>query len=196
MWGNIPVGPETQGVRVVGAVGKRWLHVVARYAPLPPAARASLHRRRGVDVGRRVFIGTEVFIDDAVPSSVTLEDDVTVIAQTTILGHTYYPRHFHQLLGDEATRAETRTRPARAIGCDETARWIRPTSCRACPTSASGTITANSSPPTRHGTSAERTTCRMRSAISARTASPARWPIRSLISLKPSTSTITSESRR
>src|SRR5205823_12963531 len=39
----------------------------------------------------------------------TLEDDVTVIAQTTILGHTYYPRHFHRLLGDEETRADLRT---------------------------------------------------------------------------------------
>lgn len=104
LWGNIPVSPETSGARLAGAVGKRWLHVVARYAPLPPAARVSLHRRRGVEIGRRVFIGTEVFIDDAVPSSVTLEDDVTVIAQSTILGHTYYPRHFHALLGEESTR--------------------------------------------------------------------------------------------
>jgi acetyltransferase-like isoleucine patch superfamily enzyme len=104
LWGNIPVSPETRGVRLAGAVGRRWLHVVARYAPLPPAARVALHRRRGVEVGRRVFIGTEVFIDDAVPSSVTIEDDVTLIAQTTILGHTYYPRHFHRLLGDESTR--------------------------------------------------------------------------------------------
>src|SRR5215472_13380188 len=109
LWGNIPVSPESQGMRVAGAVGKRWLHVIARYVPLPPATRASLHRRRGVHVGRRVFIGTEVFIDDAVPSSVTLEDDVTVIAQTTILGHTYYPLHFQRLLGDEQTRAELRT---------------------------------------------------------------------------------------
>ena len=109
LWGNIPVSPETKGMRVVGAVGKRWLHVVARYAPLPPAARASLHRLRGVHIGERVFIGTEVFIDDAVPSSVTLEDDVTVIAQTTILGHTYYPHHFHGLLGDEETRSRLRT---------------------------------------------------------------------------------------
>jgi acetyltransferase-like isoleucine patch superfamily enzyme len=109
LWGNIPVSPQTQGANLAGAVGKRWLHVVARYAPLPPATRAALHRRRGVHVGSRVFIGTEVFIDDAVPASVTLEDDVTVIAQTTILGHTYYPRHFHRLLGDEATRSELRT---------------------------------------------------------------------------------------
>lgn len=109
LWGNIPVSPETRGSRVIGALGKRWLHVVARYAPLPPATRASLHRRRGVSVGHRVFIGTEVFIDDAVPSSVTIEDDVTVIAQSTILGHTYYPVHFHRLLGDEAGREGLRT---------------------------------------------------------------------------------------
>ena len=109
LWGNIPVSPQTRGARVAGAVGRRWLHVVARYAPLPPATRAALHRRRGVHVGQRVFIGTEVFIDDAVPSSVTLEDDVTVIAQTTILGHTYSPRHFHRLLGEEETRAGLRT---------------------------------------------------------------------------------------
>jgi len=109
LWGNIPVSPETRGRRLPAAVGRRWLHVVARYAPLAPSWRVELHRRRGVRVGRRVFIGTEVFIDDAVPSSVTLEDDVTVIAQTTILGHTYYPRHFHALLGDEGTRAELQT---------------------------------------------------------------------------------------
>jgi acetyltransferase-like isoleucine patch superfamily enzyme len=104
LWGNIPVGPETRGIRVVGALAKRWLHVVTRHTPLPPAVRGWLHRRRGVHVGRRVFIGSEVFIDDAAPSSVTIEDDVTVIAQTTIIGHTYYPHHFHRLLGDEATR--------------------------------------------------------------------------------------------
>lgn len=109
LWGNIPVSPETRGAKVVGAFGKRWLHVVARYAPLPPATRVAIHRRRGVEVGRRVFIGTEVFIDDAVPSSVTIEDDVTVIAQTTILGHTYYPPHFYGLLGDESTREGKRT---------------------------------------------------------------------------------------
>jgi acetyltransferase-like isoleucine patch superfamily enzyme len=109
LWGNIPVSPETQGTRVVGAFGKRWLHVFARYAPLPPASRASLHRRRGVNVGKRVFIGTEVFIDDAVPSSVTIEDDVTLIAQTTVLGHTYYPQHFHKLLGEESERRGLRT---------------------------------------------------------------------------------------
>lgn len=32
LWGQHPVGPETKGVRVVSAVGKRWFHVAARYA--------------------------------------------------------------------------------------------------------------------------------------------------------------------
>jgi acetyltransferase-like isoleucine patch superfamily enzyme len=40
---------------------------------------------------------------------VTIEDDVTLIAQTTILGHTYYPQHFHRLLGEESERHGLRT---------------------------------------------------------------------------------------
>ena len=32
-----------------------------------------------------------------------------MIAQSTILGHTYYPAHFHGLLGDEAERDGLRT---------------------------------------------------------------------------------------
>src|SRR2546421_11608305 len=95
MWGNIPVGPETQGTRIFGALGRRWLHVVARYMPLPPATRASLHRRRGVNVGRRVFIGSEGVIDDAGPSSVAPRGDRTVLAQTTILRPTHHPRPLH-----------------------------------------------------------------------------------------------------
>ena len=39
-----------------------------------------------------------MFIDDADPSLVTIEDDVTIIAQSTILGHAYYPTHFTSVL--------------------------------------------------------------------------------------------------
>ena len=66
--GEHPGRARDTGTRVFGAFGKRWLRVAARYMPLPPATRAWLHPRRGVNVGRRVFIGTEVFIDDSVPS--------------------------------------------------------------------------------------------------------------------------------
>ncbi len=87
----------------------RVLHTVARYAPLVPAWRVSLHRMRGVAIGKRVFIGVEVFIDDATPSAITIEDDVTIIAQTSIIGHTYYPPHFYPVLGDETRRDDMRT---------------------------------------------------------------------------------------
>ena len=58
----------------------------------------------------------------------------------------------------------------------------------------SGRITANSSPPTRQGISVARTAAFTRSATSASTASPARWPCRSLTDLKLSRSNTISES--
>ena len=73
-------------------------------------------------------------------------------------------------------------------------RWRSADAGRAAPaswTSDSGRITANSSPPTRQATSAERTTSRTRSAASARTLSPARWPMRSFTALKSSRSMTT-----
>jgi acetyltransferase-like isoleucine patch superfamily enzyme len=109
LWGHIPVSPESRGIRIVRAYLNRVLHTFARYSPLVPAWRVSLHRRRGVRIGKHVFIGVEVFIDDATPSAITIEDDVTIIAQTSIIGHTYYPPHFYAVLGDEAQREGTRT---------------------------------------------------------------------------------------
>ncbi len=109
LWGHIPVSPQSRGIRIVPAYFNRVLHSFARYAPLVPAWRVSLHRMRGVAIGKRVFIGVEVFIDDATPSAITIEDDVTIIAQTSIIGHTYYPPHFYSLLGDETSREGART---------------------------------------------------------------------------------------
>jgi len=60
-----------------------------------------------VKIGKNVFMGCEVFIDDAEPSLVTIEDDVTIIGQTTILGHAYYPSHFSLFLGDARQRGGT-----------------------------------------------------------------------------------------
>jgi len=108
-WGHIPVSPQSRGIRIVQAFFNRVLHSVARYSPLVPAWRVSLHRVRGVAIGKRVFIGVEVFIDDATPSAITIEDDVTIIAQTSIIGHTYYPPHFYPVLGDETLREDART---------------------------------------------------------------------------------------
>lgn len=108
-WGHIPVSPQSRGLRIVRAFFNRVLHSVARYMPLIPAWRVALHRLRGVAIGKRVFIGVEVFLDDATPSAITIEDDVTIIAQTSILGHTYYPPHFYGVLGDELQREGAKT---------------------------------------------------------------------------------------
>ena len=108
-WGHIPVSPQSRGIHLVRAYFNRVLHSVARYSPLVPAWRVSLHRARGVAIGKHVFIGVEVFIDDATPTAITIEDDVTIIAQTSIIGHTYYPPHFYPVLGDETGRENART---------------------------------------------------------------------------------------
>lgn len=93
-FGNIPRSEKSKGFGVISAFLKRLLHVFARYLPMFPSWRATIHRWRGVKIGKNIFIGTEVFIDDADPTLVTIEDDVTIIAQSTILGHTYIPKQF------------------------------------------------------------------------------------------------------
>jgi len=93
-FGNIPRSEKSKGFGVISAFLKRLLHAFARYLPMFPSWRVTIHRLRGVEVGKNVFIGTEVFIDDADPSLVIIEDEVTIIAQSTILGHTYIPKHF------------------------------------------------------------------------------------------------------
>jgi acetyltransferase-like isoleucine patch superfamily enzyme len=96
------------------------LHAIARYIPLLPSCRAALHRWRGVSIGKHVFIGTEVFIDDADPSLVIIEDDVTIIAQSTIVGHSYYPLHFSQILGEAGKKERTTLKKGSYIGMRST----------------------------------------------------------------------------
>ena len=95
-----------------------------------------------------------------------------------------------------AAPADRRSSPTSPIGREATACCIRRDSCSASASVDSGRMIPNSSPPTRQAMSAERTTERTRSATSASTASPARWPMRSLIALKSSRSKTTSASRR
>ncbi|MBT4482099.1 MAG: acyltransferase [Candidatus Latescibacteria bacterium] len=82
------------GIKIFRAIWWRLLHMTARYiAILPPPVRCTLHRMRGVIIGKNTFIGTEVFIDDGYPFLVEIEDDVTIIAGVMLLAHSTYPRH-------------------------------------------------------------------------------------------------------
>ncbi len=104
LMGQIPLSEHSKGLKIFRAAANRFMHAGARYVPMFPLMRSTLHGLRGVRVGKNVFVGAEVFIDDADPGSVVLEDDVTIIARSAILGHAYYPRHLANILGEAGLR--------------------------------------------------------------------------------------------
>ena len=55
----------------------------------------SLHRLRGVKIGKNVYIGTEVRIDLIFPHLVTIEDEVTISDRVYILAHSK-PNVYHK----------------------------------------------------------------------------------------------------
>ncbi len=114
--GTIERSPKSRGWRLPRAILNRWLNCLARYVPMAPGMRATLHRWRGVKVGKRVFIGAEVFIDDAEPDLVVIEDDVTIIARTAILAHAYYPQHLQQVLAQAGERRGVTIRRGAYVG--------------------------------------------------------------------------------
>jgi acetyltransferase-like isoleucine patch superfamily enzyme len=96
--GQIPLEDEFRGVRAFQSVLNRLLHAAARYLPMYPGWRVALHRLRGVRIGRNVFIGSDVFIDNTYPESIVIENDVTLISRTFIIGHNFIPRHLEPVL--------------------------------------------------------------------------------------------------
>jgi acetyltransferase-like isoleucine patch superfamily enzyme len=65
----------------------RLLQVLALYAPGSRTVRPWLHRRRGVSVGRDVFIGTDAIIETARPELVTIGDDVEIGIRAVLMAH-------------------------------------------------------------------------------------------------------------
>ena len=98
LMGQIPLEDEFRGFGAIRSVLSRFLHAAARYLPMYPGWRVSLHRLRGVKIGRNVFIGSDVFIDNTYPDSIVIEDAVTIISRTFIIGHNFIPRHLEAVL--------------------------------------------------------------------------------------------------
>ena len=65
----------------------RLLQSLSRTLPGAGSLRVALHRRRGVQIGSRVFIGVDVIIDTSLPHKVRIGDDVTVGMRCTLIGH-------------------------------------------------------------------------------------------------------------
>ena len=74
-------------VRPVRGIGIRLLQIVALYAPGSMSLRVWLHRRRGVTIGRDVFIGTDVILETERPELISIGDRVTIGIRDTIVAH-------------------------------------------------------------------------------------------------------------
>ncbi|MFX1285375.1 MAG: acyltransferase [Promethearchaeota archaeon] len=70
----------------MGRILGRILRILAWIAPIYQF-RASVWRRCGVNIGRRVYIGNLVFIDSQYPHLITVEDDASIGPLALILAH-------------------------------------------------------------------------------------------------------------
>lgn len=64
----------------------RMLQTLALVAPMPQLV-VALHRLRGVNIGKNVFIGQGVHMDSLYPALITIEDYVTIAVGSMIFTH-------------------------------------------------------------------------------------------------------------
>jgi acetyltransferase-like isoleucine patch superfamily enzyme len=72
---------------LLGGAWNRLLQIVVRVAPGATTWRVRLHRWRGVNIGRDVWIGYDAIIETAYPSLVTLKDRCSIGIRATIIAH-------------------------------------------------------------------------------------------------------------
>lgn len=69
------------------AVKNRILQVLACHSPGATTWRVWLHRWRGVDIGKDVWIGYDAIIETSWPELVTIRDRATIQIRATIIAH-------------------------------------------------------------------------------------------------------------
>lgn len=72
---------------VLAGALNRALQLLALYSPGATTLRPALHRRRGVSIGRDVFIGTDAIIETSHPDLVSIGDEVVIGIRCVIIGH-------------------------------------------------------------------------------------------------------------
>lgn len=80
----------TKARRLLHNMIQRFLHKVAFVAPGGSSLRPWLHRRRGVHIGRNVWISQYVYIDELHPEAVTIGDNCSIGLRTSIFAHFYW----------------------------------------------------------------------------------------------------------
>ena len=68
----------------------RFLHKIAVIVPGGKSLRPWLHRRRGSNIGKNVWIAQFVYIDELHPEEVTIGDNCTIGLRTSIFTHFYW----------------------------------------------------------------------------------------------------------
>lgn len=69
---------------------RRFLHKLAAVAPGGFSVRPWLHRKRGVHMGKNVWISQYVYIDEVYPEAVTIGNNCTIGLRSTIFTHLHY----------------------------------------------------------------------------------------------------------
>jgi serine acetyltransferase len=69
----------------------RLFSLLARFSPGATTLRPSLHRLRGVKIGRGVFIGDDVYLDNEYPDAIEIHDHVQISIRTIVIAHTRGP---------------------------------------------------------------------------------------------------------
>lgn len=68
----------------------RFLHRLAYVCPGGDTFRVWIHRKRGVRIGKNVWISQFVYIDELHPEGVTIGDNCTIGLRTSIFSHFYW----------------------------------------------------------------------------------------------------------
>jgi serine acetyltransferase len=65
----------------------RLFQLLARILPGAETLRVSLHRARGVRIGKGAWIGYDVILETSRPSLITIEDGVSLSMRVTVIAH-------------------------------------------------------------------------------------------------------------
>lgn len=79
---------EFMSASLLRRISNRWLHLLARFSPGSTSIRPFLHRLRGVNMGKEIFIGDDVYLENEHPESVEIQDGVHISLRAIILAHT------------------------------------------------------------------------------------------------------------
>ena len=79
--------PSMSKLRFLAETRIRLLQELAMHVPGGASIRVKLHRWRGVEIGRNVWIGYQVMLETGYPNLIHIGDNVFVSMRVTILAH-------------------------------------------------------------------------------------------------------------